>query len=193
MDLVPGDSWRDAVASSLAPLPAQRRETLAARLSDPTAAQLDAVVVVVDLGFDGFVSAALDAGVGVALALARAANELAKDPDRARKLATSSFVSVLALEEGGQLSSTQAKAVLAELLETGGDPAAIVRAKGFEQLSDDAVEEVVAAAINDHPNEWARYAAGDDKLAQFFVGEVMKRSRGRANGKAVIAELASRR
>ncbi len=193
VDLVPGDSWRDAVASSLAPLPAQRRETLATRLSDPTAAQLDAVVVVVDLGFDGFVSAALDAGVGVALALARAANELAKDPDRARKLATSSFVSVLALEEGGQLSSTQAKAVLAELLETGGDPAAIVRAKGFEQLSDDAVEEVVAAAINDHPNEWARYAAGDDKLAQFFVGEVMKRSRGRANGKAVIAELASRR
>ena len=44
-----------------------------------------------------------------------------------------------------------------------------------------------------HPDEWARYRDGDDKLAQFFIGLVMKATRGQANGKAVIEELARRR
>jgi len=48
---------------------------------------------------------------------------------------------------------------------------------------------VVAA----NPSEWGRYREGDDKLAQFFIGQVMKATGGKADGKAVVAELRKRR
>jgi Asp-tRNA(Asn)/Glu-tRNA(Gln) amidotransferase B subunit len=51
----------------------------------------------------------------------------------------------------------------------------------------------VAQLIEDHPDEWTRYRAGDEKLAQFFIGQVMKLTLGQANGKDVIAELHARR
>jgi hypothetical protein len=46
------------------------------------------------------------------------------------------------------------------------------------------VAEVIAA----HPDEWARYVEGDDKLTGFFTGAVMKATSGKANGKEVAAE-----
>jgi aspartyl-tRNA(Asn)/glutamyl-tRNA(Gln) amidotransferase subunit B len=51
----------------------------------------------------------------------------------------------------------------------------------------------VASLIEANPDEWARYREGDEKLAQFFIGQVMKLTKGQANGKAVIAELQARR
>ena len=48
---------------------------------------------------------------------------------------------------------------------------------------------LTAEAVTAHPDEWSRYCGGDDKLAGFFTGLVMKATRGQANGKAVAAEL----
>ena len=87
----------------------------------------------------------------------------------------------------------QAKRVLAELLNDGGDPRAIATALGFEQLSADSLGVTVASLIEANPDEWQRYREGDEKLAQFFIGQVMKLTKGQANGKAVIAELQARR
>ena len=128
----------------------------------------------------------------MAIAVARVANELAAAGD-VSKLMEDAFVATVAMESRGQLSATQSKAVLADLLATGGDPVAVAAAKGFEQLSDDSLGDIVATLIAAHPDEWARFCAGDDKLAQFFIGLVMRETRGRANGKAVIAELHARR
>ena len=47
------------------------------------------------------------------------------------------------------------------------------------------VDEAIAA----HPDAWERYRAGDDKVAGFFVGQVMKATKGQADGKAVTALL----
>jgi len=52
---------------------------------------------------------------------------------------------------------------------------------------------VVATLIEEHPDEWSRFRDGDEKLAQFFIGQVMKVTKGQANGKEVIAELQARR
>jgi aspartyl-tRNA(Asn)/glutamyl-tRNA(Gln) amidotransferase subunit B len=93
------------------------------------------------------------------------------------------------MEQRGELSATQAKTVLGELLSAGGDPTAIAAAKGFEQLSEDTLGEVVSSLVDANPDEWRRYCEGDGKLAQFFIGQVMKATKGQANGKAVIAEL----
>jgi aspartyl-tRNA(Asn)/glutamyl-tRNA(Gln) amidotransferase subunit B len=174
-------------------MPAERRAALVARVVDATSTQLDALQVVVDLGFDDLVTAALDADVESGLALARAANELAADAGNIENLTTDAFIATLLMEQNGELSATQAKTVLLELLAHGGDPRAIAKAKGFEQLSADSLGDIVAALIDANPDEWSRFREGDEKLAQFFIGQVMKETKGQANGKAVIAELHSRR
>jgi aspartyl-tRNA(Asn)/glutamyl-tRNA(Gln) amidotransferase subunit B len=191
--LVPDAEWVQAVADSLGLLPAERRARLIELLEAAgavTASQLDQVATVVDLGLDDLVVAAVSGGVGSALALARTANEAASDPDAARRLDARSYAELLSLEAQGSLSATQAKAVLADLLGAGGgDPAAIARDKGFEAMSEDSLAATVAEAVGTHPDEWARYCDGDDRLAGFFTGLVMKATSGQANGKAVSAEL----
>lgn len=193
VDLAPSDEWRDRVRASLGPLPAERRARLSALFEDLSDAQRDAVVVAVDLGLDDFVRHASEAGVDATLALNRATNELAVVELGASRLTSAAFAETLLMEQRGALSATQAKTVLAELIEHGGEPADVVRARGFEQLNDDVLAATLNELIDAHPSEWERYRAGDDKLAQFFVGLVMKATRGQANGKAVIAQLAERR
>ena len=193
VDLVPSDEWQQRVREGLGPMPAERRAVLAARLNEPTEAQLDAVEVVIDLALEEFVHAAVDAGADASLALARAANELAAGIEGLENLAPGAFASTVLLEGSGALSATQAKTVLGELLANGGDPASIATSLGFEQLSSDSLGETVGALIGEYPDEWSRYREGDEKLAQFFIGQVMKRTKGQANGKAVIGELQARR
>jgi aspartyl-tRNA(Asn)/glutamyl-tRNA(Gln) amidotransferase subunit B len=173
-------------------MPAARRETLLGLLEAPSASQRDQVLSVVEDGLDGFVSAAVASGVAAPLALARVANELAA-LDGASALDTGAVTTVLQMEDEGTLSATQAKAVLADLAAHGGDPRELAASRGFEQLDGAALSGIIDGLIAEHPNEWSRYAAGDDKLAQFFVGLVMKATKGQADGKAVIAELSRRR
>ena len=191
--LVPDAEWIRAVGDTLGMMPAARRSRLAALLDDAggmTDAQRDQVTTVVDLGLDDLVVVAVAAGVGSGLALARTANEAATDADAARVLDPKSYVELLTLEAQGSLSATQAKSVLADLLAAGGgDPAAIARDKGFEAMSEDSLADTVAQAVADNPDEWSRFCEGDDKLAGFFTGLVMKATKGQANGKAVAAEL----
>jgi len=193
VELSPDQAWQDRVRAALPPMPAERRAKLTARLVNPVPAQLDAVEVVIDLGLEPYVNAAIDAGADPALAIARAANELAGGLDDIAKLTSAAFTTTVLLEQAGELSSTQAKTVLSELLANGGDPKAIAAAKGFEQLSSDSLGATVASLIEANPDEWSRYRDGDEKLAQFFIGQVMKLTKGQANGKAVIAELQTRR
>lgn len=192
--LVPDAEWIRAVADTLGMMPAERRARLVGLLGETapaTDAQLLQVATVVDLGLDDLVvEAVASGGVTSALALARTANEAATDAEAARALDPKSYVELLTLEAAGSLSATQAKAVLAELFAAGGgDPAAIAREKGFEAMSEDSLVATVAEAVAANPDEWSRYCGGDDKLAGFFTGLVMKATRGQANGKAVAAEL----
>ncbi|NNN01208.1 MAG: Asp-tRNA(Asn)/Glu-tRNA(Gln) amidotransferase subunit GatB [Acidimicrobiaceae bacterium] len=193
VDLAPDQQWQDRVRAAQPVLPAQRRRELVSRLVDATEAQLDAVGVVIDLNLEPFVHAAIDDGVEAPLAIARAANELAAGIDDIERLSQEAFSLTLQMEQRGELSATQAKSVLGELLSQGGDPGDIVRSKGFVQLSSDSLGATVEQLIEEHRDEWSRYCDGDDKLAQFFVGLVMKATKGQANGKSVIAELQSRR
>jgi aspartyl-tRNA(Asn)/glutamyl-tRNA(Gln) amidotransferase subunit B len=193
VDLVPDLAWQDRVRAALPPMPAERRQKLSARLYEPTSAQLDAVEVVIDLGLEGLVNAAIDAGAEATLAISRVANEVAANIEHVTNLSAQSFSATVLMEQHGELSATQAKSVLGELLARGGDPKSIASALGYEQLSSSSLGEAVAALIEENPDEWNRYREGDDKLAQFFIGQVMKLTQGQANGKSVIAELQARR
>ncbi len=148
------------------------------------------MLAVVDQGLDDLVAGAAELGAPAALALARAANEVAADVEAGRRLDPGSFAALLAMESSGRLSVTQVREVLADLLAAGGgDPESIARDKGFEALSEDSLADVVRQVVDDHPGEWERFCAGDDKLTGFFTGQVMKATGGKANGRAVAAEL----
>ncbi|HEV3188159.1 MAG TPA: Asp-tRNA(Asn)/Glu-tRNA(Gln) amidotransferase subunit GatB [Acidimicrobiales bacterium] len=193
VDLVPDEAWQDRIRAGLGKMPAEHRTELLARLKNPSPMQLEALDVVVNLGIDYLVIAALDAEKDPSLVLARAANTVASGIQNIQNLTTEAFVTAISMEQSGELSATQTNTVLLELLESGGDPKRIAADRGFEQLSSDSLGATVAALIIEHPDEWARYRDGDEKLAQFFIGQVMKITKGQANGKAVIAELQSRR
>jgi len=96
----------------------------------------------------------------------------------------------------GVLSSKLGKEVLSEMLVSGEDPQAIVEKKGLKQVSDEnTIREVVQQVFNAHPNEYQRLKSGEDKLIGFFVGQVMKATKGKANPQLVnklISEVISK-
>ena len=182
------------MATTLGPMPADRRDRLRELLSDgeggPTGAHRDQIVTVVDLGLDDLVTQAVAAGVGAPLALARTANEAATHPDAARRLDSGSYVALLTMEASGSLSATQAKAVLGELLESGGgDPAVIAPGWASRPCRRTRWPPPLARWSPPTPTSGVAIGRGEDKLAQFFIGQVMKATKGQANGKAVVAEL----
>ncbi len=192
--LAPSSTQIDSIRAALPPMPAERRASIRSLLGDDGAASsLEQITSVVDQGLDDFVVAAVDAGVPVSLALARVANELAGLIADGGEVEVVAMTTLLKMEEAGELSATQSKAVLAELVAAGGDPRSIAKAKGFEQMDEGALDAVLDAVIAENPSEWERYVGGDDKLAGFFTGKVMAATRGQADGKAVNAGLRSRR
>ena len=189
--LAPDPAWQARAAGAIGLLPAARRERLHGLLGGvPAAQQVDQVHVVVGQGLDDLVVAAAAQGAPAELALVRAANELAADLDAARALDPAAFGALVVMETRGALTATQAKAVLRELMSAGGgDPAAIAAEKGFEALSEGTLAAAVREAVDANPDEWARYCGGEDKLAGFFTGLVMRATGGKADGKAIAAEL----
>ncbi|HET8771235.1 MAG TPA: Asp-tRNA(Asn)/Glu-tRNA(Gln) amidotransferase subunit GatB [Gemmatimonadaceae bacterium] len=105
----------------------------------------------------------------------------------------SRLAALIALVKAGTLSSTAAKTVFQVMLAEPGDPQAIAERDGLLQVGDDAalvawIDEVWA----EHPDEAARFVAGERKLQGVLVGFVMKKSKGRADPRKVNQLLAGR-
>jgi aspartyl-tRNA(Asn)/glutamyl-tRNA(Gln) amidotransferase subunit B len=80
------------------------------------------------------------------------------------------------------VSGNNAKVVLAELIKNGGDPQDIVKAKNLGQVSDEGfIQEAVMKVINDNPAEVEKYLAGKETLLQWFVGQVARATKGKAD------------
>jgi aspartyl-tRNA(Asn)/glutamyl-tRNA(Gln) amidotransferase subunit B len=184
--LEPDAAWVDAVDAALPTLPAARRRAL----SERTGADATAAALVVERDLDGLVLAALDAGGDASRLVTRAANDLAGVEPGA--LQAGALAALSRMEADGALTATQAKVVLAELVDQGGDPAAIAARLGFEAMADDALAAAVDAAIASDAAAWERFVSGDPKVTGYFVGQVMKATKGKADGKAVTALLRQR-
>ena len=93
---------------------------------------------------------------------------------------------LIRLVDRGTLNSNSAKDVFAELFAHGGDPQAIVEARGLTQVSDsDAIEGLVQAAIDANPQSVEDFRNGKTKAAKYLVGQVMRVSKGKANPQMV--------
>jgi aspartyl-tRNA(Asn)/glutamyl-tRNA(Gln) amidotransferase subunit B len=187
--LAPDDGWVGRIDESMPLLPAARRT----RLAD--AAGIDhsdgSVVVAVQRGLDELALAAIGAGADPGRVLTHVEHNLAVEG--AADLDPAKLAALVQMETGGQLTATQAKQVLAEMVESGDDPAAIAEARGFEAMGAGALEVVVDEVIAAHPGEWETFRSGDDKargkLTGFFMGKVMAATKGQADGKAATALL----
>ena len=189
--LAPSAEWVQAVRDNLPMLPAARRTALSALTGYDT--QSEAVIVVVERGQHDYVQAVVDAGGDAVRALIYVQQGFA-DAGPVPAVSASDLAKLTLLERDAKLSATQAKTVLAELVEHGGgDAAAIAAAKGFEAMDTSAVEAMVDEAIAADPGAWAKYMAGDEKASGAIVGRVMKASQGKADGKIVTAIMQSRR
>jgi aspartyl-tRNA(Asn)/glutamyl-tRNA(Gln) amidotransferase subunit B len=190
-DLVPVDpdpEWRSEVQRNMPELPASRRT----RLTELSGMSGDAITTVVDLDLDRLVFGAIDAGADARVALNRAANELAGNIEAAMNMPAESFAKLIKLESSGALTSTQAKQVLVEMVDAGGDPEEIAKARGFEALDAGALTSTVDQVIASHQAEFERFKEGEQKLMGFFTGKVMAATQGKADGKAVAALLRER-
>ncbi len=100
---------------------------------------------------------------------------------------------LLKLLESKTINGPTAKALLPELFEKGGDPKAIVDERGLGQVSDvGAIEALVDSVIAANPKVVADFQAGKKAAAGFFVGQVMKASKGKASPQMVQEILAKK-
>jgi len=118
------------------------------------------------------------AAVCVALLLAQTAADGATDTDY---LAT-----LIAKVESGEINAASGKKVFARMFETGKPAAEIIAAEGFSQVSDTGeIERWCREVIEKNPDNLAKYRAGNEGVFKFFVGQVMRASRGQANPQTV--------
>jgi aspartyl-tRNA(Asn)/glutamyl-tRNA(Gln) amidotransferase subunit B len=100
---------------------------------------------------------------------------------------------LIKLVRDGTISHTAAKRVFAEMVDTGKPAAQVAADEGLVQVGDEsAIATWVDEVLKEHPEEAARYLAGEKKLQGVLVGFVMKKSQGRADPKRVNQLLSSR-
>ncbi len=187
-DLVPirpGKSWIDEIRASLPELPDAKRTRFAAEMGLP---EYDAELLTSEMPLAQWFEEAVGAGgqpkavsnwmMGELMRLLnednRSIEECLLKPER--------LAEMLTLVDKGTISGKIAKTVFEEMYRTGKDAGTIVREKGLVQISDATeIEKLVDEVISKHPNEAERFRGGDEKLLGFFVGQVMKASKGKAN------------
>jgi aspartyl-tRNA(Asn)/glutamyl-tRNA(Gln) amidotransferase subunit B len=100
---------------------------------------------------------------------------------------------LLSLVKDGVISNKIAKDIFPEVYKTGASPKKIVQEKGLIQISDEsAIIKMIDEIIAQSPKELADFRAGKEKLLGFFVGRVMKETKGQANPKLLNALLLKR-
>ena len=190
--LAPSAETVAAIDAALPPLPAARRAELVAAGQGAVSASDAALLVERDQ--DSLVRVAMAAGAEPGLTATRVCNDLAVDDWS--KVTPGSLAELITMESAGRLTATQAKRVLAEMVEAGEAPAAIAERRGFRAMTGDDLSATVEQVIAGNPDEWQRFCSGDDadrkRLAGFLTGQVMRATRGRADGAAVNRLLGQR-
>ncbi|MEZ4456567.1 MAG: Asp-tRNA(Asn)/Glu-tRNA(Gln) amidotransferase subunit GatB [Gemmatimonadales bacterium] len=178
-------AWLDEIRTGLPEMPPERRARLESVLGLPAydAGVLTAEPEVADY-FEAVVAAGADPKpganwvMGEVLAAFNESGRFAVAPDR--------LADLIGLVADGTVSLQAARRVFGELPGTAEPPRALALRLGLVQVRDAAaLESWVAEVVAAHPDEVARYRAGESKLLGFLVGQVMKRSRGKADPKAV--------
>lgn len=106
------------------------------------------------------------------------------------KLSIKNFSKLLKLVQDGKISNNSAKKVLREIFDTDEDPEKVVEEKGLAQVSDASfLEGLVEEVLNENPQSIEDFKAGKDRALGYLMGQIMKKSKGKANPQQVNAML----
>ena len=95
---------------------------------------------------------------------------------------TESLASLIQFLQEGSISGKIAKTVFEEMVQSGKDPATIIEVRGLKQVSDEgALRGLLETLLNNNPKQVEQYRAGKTQIKGFFVGQVMKESKGKGN------------
>ena len=96
------------------------------------------------------------------------------------------YAELICLVASGEINSSAAQTILAEMYKTGGDPSDIIEEKGLRQVSDEGeLESIVDKIIADNQQSADDYKKGKENAMKFLVGQVMKETKGKANPQIV--------
>ncbi|MCL6120214.1 MAG: Asp-tRNA(Asn)/Glu-tRNA(Gln) amidotransferase subunit GatB [Deltaproteobacteria bacterium] len=107
-----------------------------------------------------------------------------KESRERRPVDAQNFLELITAVESGSINRNTGKIVLAEMLSSSKSASEIVKEKNLAQVSDDkGIEAIVKQVAAENQKEFTDLAGGKDKLFGFFVGEIMKKTKGKANPK----------
>jgi aspartyl-tRNA(Asn)/glutamyl-tRNA(Gln) amidotransferase subunit B len=197
--LRPSEAWVLELRAKLPELPAQRRARYVEVLG---LSAYDAGVLTADAALATYFEATVAAGAPAKSAanwvsgeLSRLLNQHASEGLRADDVALqpTGLAELIGEVEAGRVSATNAKTVLATSFATGESPRAVIEREGLGQVSDaDAIGDEIAAVLAESPSQVAEYRAGKTQVVGYLVGQVMKRTGGRADAQVVNRELLRR-
>jgi aspartyl-tRNA(Asn)/glutamyl-tRNA(Gln) amidotransferase subunit B len=191
-DLLPvhiSAAWREEVRRTLPELPEAKRARF---VSSYGITPYDAEVLTSTQTLAGYFEAVVKAGApGKAAAnwmqteLLRGLKDSGKEID-ASPVSPAALAELVKLVESGKITGTVAKKVFATMFEFGRTATEIVAAEGLSaQVSDAAIEQAAREVIAKNPENVAKFKSGNEGVFKFFVGQVMKATRGQANPQAV--------
>ncbi|HEY3289607.1 MAG TPA: Asp-tRNA(Asn)/Glu-tRNA(Gln) amidotransferase subunit GatB [Anaerolineae bacterium] len=184
------DEWFESVKARMPELALSRQDRFTGSYG---LSAYDAVVLTKDRAIAEYFEAAMG---GVPARAKAAANWITGELFRlmsssaiditAVKVHPAQLAKLIEMVESKAININTAKTVFEEMFANGKDAQAIVDAKGLAQISDTgALEKAVQDALDANPSQLKGYLAGQDKLFQFFVGQVMKATKGKGNPQMV--------
>jgi aspartyl-tRNA(Asn)/glutamyl-tRNA(Gln) amidotransferase subunit B len=182
------EAWRDDVLASLPELPLARRARFMSEYDLP---EYDADILTNDKPITEYYEAAVKAYGGdpkvvsnwIMNEILRMLNDLMLSADEL-VLKPEHLAAVIKLVDSGAINNATGKSLLAKVQETGKAPGTIVEEEGLAQVSDDsALQQVIDKLLADHPDEVASYRGGKEGLFGWFMGQMMRETKGKADPK----------
>ena len=185
VELYIDDAWKEEVRASIPELPDARKARYVAELGLPA---YDAHVLTLTKEMSDFFEATVADGADAKLTSNWLMGEVLAYLNKQQKelkdvaLTPAGLSKMVQLIEKGTISSKIAKKVFNELIEKGGDPEEIVKAKGLVQISDEGtLRKVVTEILDNNEQSIEDFKNGKDRAIGFLVGQIMKATKGQAN------------
>lgn len=195
-DLLPlkiDTAWIESIRETIPELPNQKMQRFTSCLGLPSS---DAASLTAEREIAAFFESCVEHGAPAKAAANWVMGPLmahlnSQDLDMAASpVSAGDLVGLIDLVEKGVISGKIAKSVFDEMATTGRPAQAIVEEKGLVQLSDPAaLKGIIDRLIRENPQQAAQYRAGKTKVFGFFVGQVMRETKGQANPQMVNALL----
>ncbi len=190
-DLLPlriSDAWKEEILKDFPERPLDRRKRFSEQYDLP---MYDADILTMERGLSEYFEKAVKAYQGEPKKVSnwlmndvlRMINEQHLDP-RAMQLTPVYLAELLQLVDAGMINITTGKSLLQDVQDTGKTPAKLVNEQGLAQVRDDVrIREICSKIISDYPEEVSAFRNGKESLIGWFVGQVMRESRGKADAK----------